>query len=57
MKKTYITPDVCVDEINATSIIATSGDIKVGANTSSMGGPVTADSKLFDEDFEDEEEW
>lgn len=55
MKKTYITPDVCVEEFNATSIIATS-TINIGANTSAMGGTVTADSKLFDE-LEDEEEW
>lgn len=41
MKKTYITPAVCINAAEEATIIATS--IGVGANTGDMGGKITVD--------------
>lgn len=54
MKKTYITPAVCINAAEEATIIATS--IGVGANTSDMNGKVTVDVEqeaswdIWDED-------
>lgn len=58
MKKNYVAPVLDVEVIDMSeNIIATSApQIKMG-DAFKEGDNVTADSKLFDEDFEDEEEW
>ena len=57
MKKTYITPELeetLIQTDNVLTIIPTSSS---DSSKYTEDNPLVVDSKLFDEDFEDEEEW